>query len=104
MPPAGPTHGRRYGSDVIVDLLKQFQQSGLGDKAQSWVGTGPNKPVTPPELEQALGPDKINWLVNETGMSREELLKGLSRELPNTVDKLTPDGRIPNEQEAARMV
>ena len=59
---------------------------------------------SPTELEQALGPDKINWLINETGMSREELLTGLSRELPKTVDKLTPDGRIPSEQEASEMV
>jgi uncharacterized protein YidB (DUF937 family) len=91
-------------SGGLGDLLKQFQQAGQGDKAQSWVAKGPNKPLSPSELEQALGPEKIAWLMQETGMSREELLAGLSRELPEAVDKLTPDGRVPNEQEAARMV
>ena len=85
------------------DLLRQFQQNGMGEKARSWIGTGPNQPIGPSEVEKALGPDKIDWLVRETGMPREELLAGLSRELPETVDKLTPHGRIPTEREAERM-
>jgi uncharacterized protein YidB (DUF937 family) len=51
-----------------------------------------------------LGRDKIAWLIRETGLAREELLAGLSRELPQVVDKLTPEGRLPTEQEAARMI
>jgi uncharacterized protein YidB (DUF937 family) len=91
-------------SGGLGDLLKQFQQNGQGDKAQSWIARGPNKPVLPSELEQALGPDKISWLTDQTGLSREELLAGLSRELPKAVDQLTPDGRLPTEQEAARVL
>jgi uncharacterized protein YidB (DUF937 family) len=91
-------------SGGLGDLLKQFQQNGQGDKAQSWIASGPNKAVSPRELEEALGPDKIAWLMQQTGLSREELLVGLSRELPKTVDQLTPDGRLPTEQEAARLV
>jgi uncharacterized protein YidB (DUF937 family) len=91
-------------SGGLGDLIKQFQENGQADKAESWVAKGPNKPLSPPELEQALGREKIAWLAQETGMSREELLEGLSRELPDAVDKLTPDGRLPGEQEAARMV
>jgi uncharacterized protein YidB (DUF937 family) len=91
-------------SGGLGDLLKQFQQHGQGDKAASWVSTGPNKPVSPNEIEQALGPEKIEWLTEQTGMSREELLAGLSRELPEAVDKLTPEGRLPTEQEAARLI
>jgi uncharacterized protein YidB (DUF937 family) len=52
----------------------------------------------------ALGPEKISWLMQQTGMSREELLAGLSRELPRVVDRLTPDGRIPTHEEAARLL
>jgi uncharacterized protein YidB (DUF937 family) len=89
-------------SGGLGDLLKQFQQNGQGDKAQSWIAKGPNKPVSPSELEQALGPDKISWLMDQTGLSREELLAGLSRELPKAIDQLTPDGRLPTEQEATR--
>jgi uncharacterized protein YidB (DUF937 family) len=90
-------------SGGLHDLLRQFQQYGQGDKAESWINRGPNKPVSPPELEQALGEDRISWLMRETGLSREELLDGLSRELPQAVDQLTPEGRIPSEQEATRV-
>jgi uncharacterized protein YidB (DUF937 family) len=91
-------------SGGLGDLLKQFQNNGLSDKADSWVSTGQNKPIQPPELERALGEERISWLMQQTGMTREELLTGLSQELPQVVDKLTPQGRIPTDQEAARMV
>jgi uncharacterized protein YidB (DUF937 family) len=91
-------------SGGLNDLLSQFQQNGHGDKAQSWISTEPNKPVSPTELEQVLGPEKIDWVMKETGMLREELLAGLSRELPAAVDKLTPTGRIPTDAEVERML
>ena len=91
-------------SGGLGDLLKQFQNNGLSDKSDSWVSTGQNKPIQPPELERALGEERISWLMQQTGMSREELLAGLSQELPQVVDKLTPQGRIPTDQEAARLV
>src|SRR5215467_2594670 len=91
-------------SGGIGDLFKQFRQNGQGDKALSWIARGPNKSISPSELEQALGDEKIDWLTRETGISREELLSGLSRALPETVDKLTPDGRLPTEREAERLV
>ena len=91
-------------SGGLNDLLKQFQQSGLGEKAESWISAGPNKPTTPAELEKALGTERIQWLIEQSGMSKEELLAGLSQELPTVVDKLTPGGRVPTEQEAARLV
>ena len=82
-------------SGGLSDLLKQFQNNGQGDKAQSWVSTGQNQPIQPNELENALGEERIAWLMQQTGLSREELLEGLSRELPEAVDKLTPQGRVP---------
>ena len=88
----------------LGDLLKQFQTNGMSDKADSWVSTGENKPIQPDELSRALGEERISWLMQQTGMSRDELLAGLSQELPQVVDKLTPQGRIPTEQEADRMV
>jgi len=90
-------------SGGLNDLLRQFQQNGQGDKAESWINRGPNKPVAPHELEQGLGEERISWLMQETGLSRQELLEGLSRELPQAVDQLTPEGRIPSEEEAARV-
>jgi uncharacterized protein YidB (DUF937 family) len=84
-------------SGGLNDLLKQFQNNGQGDKAQSWVSTGQNQPIQPTELESALGEERIAWLMQQTGLSRRELLEGLSRELPEAVDKLTPQGRLPEE-------
>jgi uncharacterized protein YidB (DUF937 family) len=91
-------------SGGLNDLLKQFQQSGHGDTVNSWVGTGPNKSISPNDLASALGSDKINALVAQTGMSRDDLLQGLSEYLPQVVDQLTPQGRLPTEQEAHRML
>jgi uncharacterized protein YidB (DUF937 family) len=88
-------------SGGLSDLLKQFEQSGQGEKAKSWISTEPNQRVEPQELEQALGSERVQWLMEQTGMSKEELLAGLSRELPEAVDKLTPDGRIPTGRDAA---
>ncbi len=91
-------------SGGLNDLLKQFQQSGQGEVAQSWIGTGPNKSISPNDLASALGADRINTLARLSGMSRDDLLNGLSQQLPEVVDQLTPGGRFPTEQEAARLV
>lgn len=91
-------------SGGLGDLLKQFQQSGQGEVAQSWVGRGPNQSISPQDLGAALGADRINALAKFSGMSRDDLLNGLSEQLPDVVDQLTPDGRLPTEDEAARMV
>jgi uncharacterized protein YidB (DUF937 family) len=91
-------------SGGLNDLLKQLQQNGHGDVAQSWVGSGPNKSIAPQDLADALGADRINALMSYSGMSRNDLLQGLSQQLPDVVDQLTPDGRVPTEEEAEQMV
>ena len=80
----------------IGELLEKFKQSGQGETAQSWVNDGPNKDVSPPQLKQAIGPDVLAALEQQTGLSQEELLARLSRELPAAVDKYTPGGRLPS--------
>jgi uncharacterized protein YidB (DUF937 family) len=87
-------------SGGLQDLIKQFQENGHGDKADSWVSAGANKSVSPPDLEQALGEERIQWLMHQTGLPRDALLSGLSQQLPAVVDKLTPNGRVPTDQEA----
>ena len=89
-------------SGGLNELLKQFQQSGQGDVAKSWVGTGPNKSISPNDLAKTLRSDQIDTLMTQTGMSRDELIAGLSQVLPEVVDKLTPQGRVPTEQELSR--
>jgi uncharacterized protein YidB (DUF937 family) len=88
-------------SGGIGDLLKQLQQSGHGDAANSWVGPGQNKPIAPGDLAKALGADQINGLMSQTGLSREDLLSGLSQQLPGVIDHLTPDGRLPTDNEVS---
>jgi uncharacterized protein YidB (DUF937 family) len=91
--------GSGYGGGSILgglgDLVEQFRTSGQGRKAESWVSTGQNEPIDDREMEQALGPDLLERLTQQTGLSREELLRRLSQTLPQTVDQLTPEGRIP---------
>jgi uncharacterized protein YidB (DUF937 family) len=104
---AGGAGGAAAGSVLsggLSDLLKQFQQSGQGETANSWVGNGPNKPISPNDLASALGADKIDALVAQSGMPRSELLSGLSQNLPELIDKLTPGGRLPSAEEAARLL
>lgn len=88
-------------SGGLGDLLKQFQQNGQGDVAESWVGPGANKQIAPNDLAAALGADQIDQLTSRTGLSREQLLQDLSQELPDAVDDFTPNGRVPTEDEAA---
>ncbi len=76
-------------------MLQRFQRAGHGAAAQSRVAQEPNKELPPQHLEQAIGPDVLATLTQRTGLSREELLSRLSRELPQAVDRYTPDGRIP---------
>lgn len=91
-------------SGGLGDLLKQFQDNGQSEAADSWVGKGPNKSIEANDLAKALGADQIRTIMAQTGMSREELLEGLSQQLPDVVNELTPEGRVPTEQEASRWV
>jgi len=85
-------------------LLNQFQQKGLGDVVDSWIGPGQNKPVAPGQVKSALGPDILKTLAQQTGLSEAQLSEQLSKVLPGVVDKLTPAGRLPTEHEAQRML
>jgi uncharacterized protein YidB (DUF937 family) len=80
----------------IGELLEKFNQSGQGEVAQSWVNQGPNKEISPSQLKQAIGVDVLEKLEQQTGLSQEEIVARLSRELPPAVDKYTPDGRVPD--------
>ena len=88
-------------SGGLGDLLKQLQQNGHGDTANSWVSPGPNKSIAPGDLANALGADQINSLMSQSGLSRDELLSGLSQHLPDVVNHLTPEGRLPTENEVS---
>ncbi|MGA7545320.1 MAG: YidB family protein [Methyloceanibacter sp.] len=105
--PASPSTPTASPGDIVGGLgglLKQFQQNGFGDAINSWINTGPNKGVTPGQISDALGPEIIDNLSQRTGLSKDEIVQILSQVLPNTVDQLTPNGRMPTHREVARLV
>jgi uncharacterized protein YidB (DUF937 family) len=91
-------------SGGLGNLIKELQDSGHGNVAQSWVGTGANQEIAPNDLASALGGDTLATLSQQTGMGHEDLLAGLSHHLPDLINQLTPHGRLPTEEEASRMV
>jgi len=79
----------------VSGIVNQLQQQGLGATVNSWIGTGPNQPISADQVHQALGPDVIRDLAARAGMTPQELTQKLSQVLPQLVDKLTPDGTVP---------
>lgn len=84
----------------ISGLMQKFQSAGMGDVMASWVGTGPNKPVTPAALQQVLDPATVKAIADKTGLPIEQLMAQASQHLPQMVDGLTPNGQIPQSQDA----
>jgi uncharacterized protein YidB (DUF937 family) len=82
-------------SGGLSDLLKQLQKAGFADTADSWVGSGPNRTIAPGDLAKALGADQVQAMMEHSGLSREEVLDGLSKHLPEVIDQLTPEGKVP---------
>lgn len=83
----------RHGG--LQGVISQFEQNGLGATARSWVGTGPNQPISGEQLNQALGPDLLRQLSEKTGLSVQDLTHKLAQVLPQAIDTMTPDGSIP---------
>jgi uncharacterized protein YidB (DUF937 family) len=77
--------------------LEKFQQGGLGNLAQSWVGTGANLPISAEQIQQVLGSGALGDIASKLGMQPEQAASELSQALPNVVDKLTPNGQLPAE-------
>jgi len=84
----------------LGELLDGLKQAGHGDKADSWVSGGANKPIQPNDLEDAIGADTLSKLAQQTGLSKDELLQRLSQNLPSAIDQMTPQGRMPTADEA----
>ena len=85
------------GMGGLGGLLSQFQQAGLGHVADSWVGNGPNQPISPDQLHNVLGEDRVRSMADQAGMAPTDFLSQLSQHLPNAVNGMTPDGQLPDE-------
>jgi uncharacterized protein YidB (DUF937 family) len=83
----------------IGGLLEKLQNAGHSDIAKSWVGPGQNLPIEPGQLRSALGQSAVSDAAQQAGVTEQDLLSQLSQSLPQLVDKLTPNGRIPSLQE-----
>lgn len=79
----------------IAGLMQNFQQYGLGNLLQSWISTGHNLPVSAEQIQQVLGHQQVAQIADQAGLSHEEASNGLALLLPQIVDKLTPNGQIP---------
>ena len=79
----------------VQGVVNDFEQNGLGATVRSWVGTGPNQPISADEVHKALGPDLLRQLSEKSGLSVQDLTQKLAHVLPQAVDKLTPEGAIP---------
>jgi uncharacterized protein YidB (DUF937 family) len=80
---------------ALGDILDRFRNAGVGSKVDSWVSTGPNEPIEPKDVETAIDDDTLTALSMQTGLSRDELIARITKDLPEAVDKLTPKGELP---------
>jgi uncharacterized protein YidB (DUF937 family) len=106
---AAAQQGGMGGLGGLGGLIGALTQGGLGQAASSWVGTGQNQPVSPDQITQALGGGGndggiLAQLAQAAGMSHGEAASGLSQILPGLVDKLTPDGQIPQQDSLEKML
>ena len=100
---AGMLTGKGGDGLGLERLLEQFKGAGLGDKADSWVGTGENQPLTPAEVQKAIGDDRLATMSKQTGQSVGSLTTDLSKMIPAAVNKLTPDGKVPEPGDLMNM-
>ena len=80
-------------------LLQQLTQSGYGQQANSWVGTGANEPLPPQAWSKVLAPEQLSAIASQAGISEDEARQGLSQLVPEVFDHLTPQGQLPPEDQ-----
>jgi uncharacterized protein YidB (DUF937 family) len=83
------------GLGGLGGLINAFQRNGMGDQMQSWIGTGQNMPISPDQLQQVLGQGTIGQIAQQLGLSPQASASGLSELLPQLIDRLTPNGQVP---------
>jgi uncharacterized protein YidB (DUF937 family) len=99
-----PQHADAQPSENgLGDLLQRFQGAGLGHVAESWVGNGANQPISPQDLHRALGDEQIQHMARQSGMSTSQLLPLLAQYLPMIVDRMTPNGQLPQRGSGGRL-
>ncbi|HSD41582.1 MAG TPA: YidB family protein [Burkholderiales bacterium] len=100
----GAQQGGMGGMGGFGSLLEQLQRSGYGDQARSWVGTGQNMPIPPDAMEQIFGRGGLAEIARQAGVSEADASRGLSELLPEVVDRVTPNGEVPDLDSLAASV
>jgi uncharacterized protein YidB (DUF937 family) len=95
-PALGALGGLLQSAGGVQGLVSKLQSSGLGDKVDSWIGTGQNKAISADEVKQALGPDEVKKAAEQAGVSEDEAAGGIAGLLPDLIDKVSPDGKLPD--------
>ena len=91
------------GAGALSGLMRQFEQTGFGEHARSWVGGGENEPIAPEQVETVLGGQTLNELAKRFQIPIDELRSELATALPQAVDQLTPQGKLPSDADLARL-
>jgi uncharacterized protein YidB (DUF937 family) len=81
----------------LREVLDRFRSAGAGDQVDSWVGRGDNQPLQPEHVERAIDPATLDEISRQTGLSKEELVERITKDLPRSVDTLTPTGQLPQD-------
>ena len=80
---------------ALGDVLDRFRDGSAGSKVDSWVRTGPNLPMKAEDVVSAIDEETLSSLSQQTGLSRDELVARIMHDLPEAVDRMTPDGKMP---------
>ena len=94
----------RGAAGGLGGLLEQLQRTGFSEQADSWVGRGANKPISPDAMTQIFGRDGLEQISRQAGISEDEASQGLSQLLPEVVDRMTPQGEVPEADALANSV
>ncbi len=94
-----PVLGGLLASGGLSKIMGGMKASGLSAQADSWVGTGENQPVSPADLEKVVGKEEMQRIAQQLGVSESEAAEAVSKALPEVVDKVSPNGQLPPEQD-----
>lgn len=83
------------GAQKLPDVVKQFEEKGMREQVDSWVRTGPNKPVDRRQIEDAFGQRELEQIARSKGVDRDQLAEVLAKYIPRIIDELTPSGQLP---------
>ncbi|MFM9058971.1 MAG: YidB family protein [Planctomycetaceae bacterium] len=83
------------GAQKLPDVVKQFEEKGMRDQVDSWVRTGPNKPVDRRQIEDVFGQRELEGIARNKGIDRDQLAEVLAKYIPRIIDELTPQGQLP---------